>query len=64
MFWRPMLGSANDCSGRFGVGVLMSAEQVERACALAVGFAIAGCWSLTSGMIVALALSAFGGPGG
>ena len=51
-------------AGDLGVGVSMSAEQVERAFALAVGFAIAGCWSLTSGMIVALAMSAFGGPGG
>lgn len=51
-------------AGDFGVGVVMSAEQLEGACALAIGFAIAACWSLTSGMIVALALSAFGGPGG
>jgi hypothetical protein len=50
-------------AGDLGMGVTMSAEQVERAFALAVGFAIAGCWSLTSGMIVALALAAFGGPG-
>jgi hypothetical protein len=27
-----------------------------------MGFAIAGCWSLISGMIVALALAAFGSP--
>jgi len=64
MFWRPVSGSVKDQAGDLGVGVTMSAEQVERAFALAVGFAIAGCWSLTSGMIVALALSAFGGPGG
>jgi hypothetical protein len=42
------------------MGVVMSAEQLERTCAVAIGFAIAGCWSLTSGMIVALALAAFG----
>jgi hypothetical protein len=50
-------------AGKLGMGVVMSAEQVERAFALAMGFAIAGCWSLTSGLIVALALSAFGSPG-
>jgi hypothetical protein len=36
----------------------MSAQQVDNVFALAVGFAIAGCWSLISGTIVALA--AFG----
>jgi hypothetical protein len=42
----------------------MSAEQVENVFALAVGFAIAGCWSMISGTVVALALAAFGAPGG
>jgi len=28
--------------------------------ALAIGFAIAGCWSLVSGTVVVLALRAFG----
>ncbi len=42
----------------------MSAEQVERSFGLAMGFAIAGCWSLVSGMIVGLALAAFGIPAG
>jgi hypothetical protein len=42
----------------------MTAQQFERAFALAIGFAIAGCWSLTSGMVVALGLAAFGIPMG
>ena len=42
----------------------MSDQQIESVFALAMGFAISGCWSLTSGMIVVLALSAFGNPGG
>jgi hypothetical protein len=46
------------------MGIEMTAEQVERAFALAIGFAIAGCWSLTSGMIVVFGLAAFGIPGG
>ena len=50
-----------DGAGLLGVGV-MSAEEVDRACALAIGFAIAGCWFLISGMVVSLALAAFGGP--
>jgi hypothetical protein len=51
-------------SGNSGMGIEMSAEQVERAFALAIGFAIASCWSLTSGMILMLGLAAFGTPGG
>ena len=43
---------------------VMSAEQVDNVFALTVGFAIAGCWSLISGTIVALALAAFGVSGG
>ena len=38
----------------------MTAEQVEHVFALAIGFAIAGCWSLVSGTVVVLALRAFG----
>jgi hypothetical protein len=37
----------------------MVAERVDFV-ALAIGFAIAGCWSLVSGMVVVLALRAFG----
>jgi hypothetical protein len=42
----------------------MSAEQVDNVFALAFGFAIAGCWSLISGTVVALALAAFRVSGG
>jgi len=37
----------------------MIAERVDFL-ALAIGFAIAGCWSLVSGTVVVLALRAFG----
>ncbi|HEY9360077.1 MAG TPA: hypothetical protein VIQ50_06555 [Xanthobacteraceae bacterium] len=37
----------------------MLAERVDF-CVLAVGFAIAGCWSMVSGAVVVLALRAFG----
>jgi hypothetical protein len=43
--------------GDIGVGVML-AERVDF-CALAVGFAIAGCWSMVSGAVVVLALRAF-----
>lgn len=45
-------------SGDIGVGVML-AERVDF-CVLAVGFAIAGCWSMVSGAVVVLALRAFG----
>ena len=37
----------------------MLAERVDF-CVLAVGFAIAVCWSMVSGAVVVLALRAFG----
>jgi hypothetical protein len=42
----------------------MSAEQIERAFAFTIGFAIAGCWSVISGTVVVLGLAAFGFPVG
>jgi hypothetical protein len=42
----------------------MSREPVERIFALAVGFAIVGCWSMTSSMVVSLALGMFTVPVG
>ena len=42
----------------------MSVEQLERTFAFIIGFAIAGCWSLISGTVVALGLAAFGVPAG
>jgi hypothetical protein len=42
----------------------MSAEQVEHAFAFTIGFAVAGCWSLISGTVVALGLATFGLPAG
>jgi len=38
----------------------MSTEQVECTFTFTVGFAITGCWSLISGMVVVLALATFG----
>jgi hypothetical protein len=38
----------------------MTAEQVEHVFAAAIGFAIAGCWSLICGAIVVMGLRAFG----
>ena len=55
------------CEGSSGViqaGRIMTAEQVEHVFALAIGFAIAGCWSVMSGAIVVMALRAFGVPVG
>ena len=49
------------CEGSRGehrVG-LMTAERVDFF-TLAIGFAIAGCWSMVSGAVVVLALRAFG----
>ena len=63
MFWRPGSGSAKDHMGLEGAGV-MSREPVERIFALAVGFAIVGCWSMTSSMVVSLALGMFTVPVG
>ena len=42
----------------------MTAEQVEHVFALAIGFAIAACWSVMSGAIVVMGLRAFGVPVG
>ena len=50
------------CEGSSGVierGV-MTAERVEHVFALAIGFAIASCWSLIGGAIVVMGLRAFG----
>ena len=44
--------------GDIGVG-LMTAERVDFF-ALAIGCAIAGCWSMVSGTVVVMALQAFG----
>ncbi len=38
----------------------MTAERVEHVFTLAVGFAIASCWSLIGGAIVVMGLRAFG----
>jgi hypothetical protein len=38
----------------------MSAEQLERTLAFTMGFAIASFWSLISGTVVVLGLTAFG----
>ena len=55
------------CEGSNGViraGGGMTAERVEHVFALAIGFAIAGCWSVMSGAIVVMGLRAFGVPVG
>ena len=44
--------------GDIGVG-LMTAERVDFF-TLAIGCAIAGCWSMVSGAVVVMALRAFG----
>jgi hypothetical protein len=62
MFWRPGFGSAKGHAGKRGRA--MSREPVERIVALAVGFAIVGCWSMTSSMVVSLALGMFTVPVG
>jgi hypothetical protein len=41
------------------IGWGMTAERVD-IFALAIGFAIAGCWSLVSGAVVVMGLRAFG----
>lgn len=38
----------------------MSDQQIESVFALAMGFAIASCWSVMSGVVVAMALTTFG----
>jgi hypothetical protein len=63
MLWRAASRRAKDQTGLFEGGV-MTAEQVEHAFALAIGFAIAGCWSVMSGAIVVMGLRAFGVPVG
>ena len=42
----------------------MSGEQIERTFTFAIGFAIVGCWSMTSSMVVSLALGMFTVPVG
>ena len=42
----------------------MSATEFEPVFALAVGVVLAGCWSLISGLVVMMALAAFGFPVG
>ena len=63
MLWRAASRRAKDQTGLFEGGV-MTAEQVEHVLALAIGFAIAGCWSVMSGAIVVMGLRAFGVPVG
>jgi hypothetical protein len=41
------------------MGAVMTAERVDFF-ALAIGCAIAGCWSMVSGAVVVMALRAFG----
>jgi hypothetical protein len=51
------------CDGSSGViraGRIMTAQRVEHVFALAIGFAIASCWSLMGGAIVVMGLRAFG----
>ena len=57
MLWRAASRCAKDHAGNIGVGH-MTAERVDFF-ALAVGFAIAGCWSMVSGAVVVMALRAF-----
>jgi len=63
MLWRAASRHAKDQTGLFE-GAVMTAEQVEHVFALAIGFAIAGCWSVMSGAIVVMGLRAFGVPVG
>ena len=58
-----MASGVAPCEGSSGViraGRIMTTEQVEHVFALAIGFAIAGCWSVMSGAIVVMGLRAFG----
>jgi hypothetical protein len=57
MLWRAASRCAKDDVGTW-VGV-MTAERVDFF-ALAIGCAIAGCWSMVSGAVVVMALRAFG----
>ena len=63
MLWCATSPHAKDQTGLLEGGV-MTAEQVEHVFALAIGFAIAGCWSVMSGAIVVMGLRAFGVPVG
>src|SRR5262245_38841137 len=60
MMWHSCIVSSRGSGGRHGAGAAMSTEQVEYTFAFTVGFAITGCWSLISGMVVVLALATFG----
>ena len=64
MLWRAASCRAKDQVGLIRAGRIMTAEQVEHVFALAIGFAIAGCWSVVSGAIVVMGLRAFGVPVG
>jgi hypothetical protein len=39
---------------------IMTAQRLEHFFALAISFAIAGCWGLVSGAVVVMGLRAFG----
>lgn len=55
-----MARSLSMCEGLRGdMGAVMTAERVDFF-ALAIGCAIAGCWSMVSGAVVVMALRAFG----
>ena len=64
MLWRAPSRRAKDQAGVIRAGRIMTAERVEHVFALAIGFAIAGCWSVMSGAIVVMGLRAFGVPVG
>jgi hypothetical protein len=59
MLWRAPSRRAMDQAGD-SMGRIMTAQRVEHVFALAIGFAIAGCWSLMGGAIVVMGLRAFG----
>ena len=59
----PGAALCEESSGRIGAGV-MSATEFELVSAFAVGVVLAGCWSLISGLVVMMALAAFGFPVG
>jgi hypothetical protein len=60
----PAVALCKGSSGVIRAGRIMTAERVEHVFALAIGFAIAGCWSVTGGAIVVMGLRAFGVPVG
>jgi hypothetical protein len=60
MLWRSGSCSAKDQSGDPRGRGIVSDQQIESVFALAMGFAIASCWSVMSGVVVAMALTTFG----